>query len=99
MARQYDRGTQRAVLRLYRCSDAAQLVPAPPSVFAALDRPCRIVWGTDVYIPTRVAEQHRESFPSADIVYLPESGHFPMYDDPEGTAAAVIPFLRAQVSG
>lgn len=97
MARQYDRGTQRAVLRLYRASDAARLVAAPPSFFAALDPPCRIVWGTDVYIPTRVAEQHRLAFPSADVVYLPESGHWPMYDDPERTAAAVMPFLRAQV--
>jgi len=99
MTREYDRGTQRAVLRLYRSSDAAQLVPAPASFFAALDRPCRVVWGTDVYIPTRFAEQHREAFPSADVVYLPESGHFPMYDDPEATAAAVMPFLRAHVTG
>jgi pimeloyl-ACP methyl ester carboxylesterase len=99
MARDYDRGTQRAVLRLYRASDAARLVPAPASFFASLDRPSLIVWGEDTYIPTEFAERHREAFPSADIVYLPESGHFPMFDDPEGTAAAIIPFLRERVQG
>jgi pimeloyl-ACP methyl ester carboxylesterase len=100
MARNYDRGTQRAVLRLYRASPAAQLVPAPASFFASLDRPARIVWAEqDIYIPNRFAEKHREAFPSADIVYLPDSGHFPMYDDPESTASAIIPFLRERVGG
>jgi pimeloyl-ACP methyl ester carboxylesterase len=100
MARDYDRGTQRAVLRLYRASPAAQLVPAPASFFASLDRPSRIVWAEhDIYIPNEFAEKHQEAFPSADIVYLPESGHFPMLDDPAATAAAVIPFLRERVGG
>jgi pimeloyl-ACP methyl ester carboxylesterase len=100
MARDYDRGTQRAVLRLYRSADAAQLVPAPASFFASLDRPGLIVWGRqDVYIPNEFAERHRLAFPSADIVYLPESGHFPMLDDPEATAEAILPFLRERVAG
>jgi pimeloyl-ACP methyl ester carboxylesterase len=30
-------------------------------------------------------------------VVLEDSGHWPFADDPEGTAGAVIPFLRAQV--
>jgi len=95
MARDYDRGTQRAVLRLYRASPAARLVPAPASFFASLARPSRIVWAEhDIYIPREFAEKHREAFPQADIVYLPESGHFPMLDDPSSTAAAIIPFLR-----
>jgi pimeloyl-ACP methyl ester carboxylesterase len=100
MARNYDRGTQRAVLRLYRASPAEHLVSAPPSFFASLNIPSRIVWADhDVYIPNRFAEEHREAFPGADIVYLPGSGHFPMYDDPEATAAAIIPFLRARTQG
>lgn len=95
MRRDYDRGTQRCVLRLYRATDAALMVPAPPSVFRALDRPALIVWGEqDIYIPRRFAEQHREAFPRAEIVYLPASGHFAMADDPEGVANAVIPFLQ-----
>ena len=100
MRRDYDRGTQRCVLRLYRATDAAHMVPAPPSVFRALDRPALIVWGEqDIYIPRRFAEQHRDAFPGADIVYLPASGHFAMADDPEGVADAVIPFLRRVASG
>ena len=95
MRRDYDRGTQRTVLRLYRASDAARLVSAPPAFFAALDRPALVVWGTqDIYIPVRFAEQHREAFPGASIALLPGSGHFPMLDDPEGVAGSIVPFLR-----
>lgn len=95
MRRDYDRGTQRTVLRLYRSTDAEHMVPAPPSLFASLDRPALVVWGShDVYIPNRFAEQHRESFPSARVAYLPQSGHFPILDDPEGVAAQVVPFLQ-----
>ena len=95
MQRDYDRGTQRTVLRLYRATDAAKMVPAPVSLFAELDRPALVVWGSqDIYIPLEYAADHRLAFPSAEIRYLPESGHFPIFDDPEGVAAHVIPFLR-----
>jgi pimeloyl-ACP methyl ester carboxylesterase len=95
MRRDYDRRTQRTVLRLYRATDAARMVPAPVSQFAELDRPALVVWGSqDVYIPIAYAEDHRLSFPSAKVHYLPESGHFPIFDDPEGVAEHVIPFLR-----
>ncbi|MEA2521354.1 MAG: hypothetical protein QOI81_1000 [Actinomycetota bacterium] len=91
----YDRGTQRTVLKLYRTTDAARMVPAPPEVFRALGRPARVVWGMhDVYIPTRFAERHREAFPNAEFISLPDSGHFALADDPESVARAVIPFLQ-----
>ena len=100
MRRDYDRATQRCVLSLYRATDAKRMVPAPPSAYRALDRPALIVWGEqDIYIPRRFAEQHLDAFPSAKIVYLPGSGHFPMADDPEGVANAVIPFLQRVTSG
>ena len=95
MRRDYDRDTQWTVLRLYRATEAAKMVPAPASLFAGLDRPALVVWGSqDVYIPIAYAEDHRLAFPSAEIRYLPESGHFPILDDPEGVAEQVIPFLR-----
>lgn len=98
MWRDYDRATQRAVLKLYRATEAERMVPAPPAFFRELDRPALVVWGRqDVYIPVGFAERHREAFPSADIVYLPRSGHFPIVDDPEGVAAAVVPFLRGRM--
>jgi pimeloyl-ACP methyl ester carboxylesterase len=96
MRRDYDRGTQRTVLRLYRATDAAKMVPASVSYFAELDRPALVVWGSqDIYIPIEYAQDHRLAFPSAEIRYLPESGHFPIFDDPEGVAELAIPFLRA----
>lgn len=95
MWRDYDRGTRRTVLRLYRATDARHMSPASPSVLRELDRPALVVWGMhDAYIPTRFAARHRDAFPSAEFLKMPDSGHFPMADDPEGLAAAVIPFLR-----
>ncbi len=95
MWRDYDRGTRRTVLKLYRATDARRMVPVPPDVFRGLDRPARVVWGMhDAYVPTRFATRHREAFPNAEFVALPNSGHFPMADDPEGLSRAVIPFLQ-----
>jgi pimeloyl-ACP methyl ester carboxylesterase len=100
MWRDYDRGTRRAVLKLYRSTDARAMSPVPPSVFRELDRPTLVVWGMhDAYIPTRFAELHREAFPNLTFVELPDSGHFPMADDPDGLAGAVLPFLQTVVSG
>lgn len=91
----YDAGTRRTVLKLYRATDARRMSPVPPAVFRKLDRPALVVWGPhDAYIPTRFAWKHREAFPSATFVKLPDSGHFPMADDPERLAVAVLPFLR-----
>jgi pimeloyl-ACP methyl ester carboxylesterase len=91
----FDRGTRRAVLRLYRASD--------PSVFAAevgdrirsLACPALVVWGAkDPYISPRFAERQRDYFPGARVVMLERSGHWPFMDDPKAVAAAVLPFLR-----
>jgi pimeloyl-ACP methyl ester carboxylesterase len=97
----YDWGTRRAVLKLYRATD----LPYPPAerwydVLAERDRPALIVWGAhDPFVKARRVEQMKRAFPSARIVGLENSGHFPFADDPEGTAEAVIPFLRSQADG
>ena len=97
----FDRATRRAVLRLYRATphpdrDAGRYTAA----LRPLDVPALVVWGkTDPYLPVRLAERQREAFPRARIVVLEASGHWPYADDPEATAAAVVPFLREQVSG
>jgi pimeloyl-ACP methyl ester carboxylesterase len=94
MWRDYDDGTRRTVLKLYRATDARRMSPVPPSVFRELHRPTLVVWGMhDAYIPTRFAARHREAFPDATFIKLPDSGHFPMADDPERLASAVLPFL------
>jgi len=93
----YDRGTRRLVLRLYRNRTDDELLEAAAAHFAALDRPALVVWGgADPFVPVRHAEQQRRAFPRAEIVVLDGSSHWPFLDDPEGVAAAVVPFLRAQ---
>jgi pimeloyl-ACP methyl ester carboxylesterase len=52
----------------------------------------------DAYIPRRFAEHHREAFPNLTFVELPDSGHFPMADDPDGLAGTVLPFLKEVVA-
>jgi pimeloyl-ACP methyl ester carboxylesterase len=98
MWRDYDTGTQRAVIRLYRASDVKRLVTASPEQFAVLDRPALVVWGaSDTYIPSRFAEMHRRAFPSVRVVMLDGCGHWPFVDAPERVTGHVIPFLREQV--
>jgi pimeloyl-ACP methyl ester carboxylesterase len=96
---EFDRGTRRAVLRHYRATP----VPYPPAsgwveTLRALDRPALIVWGaSDPYLGRRRVEDLKEPFPSAQVAFLDRSGHFAFADDPDASAAAVVPFLKAQV--
>ena len=95
----FDRGTRRAVLRLYRNTPnteegARQLTEA----LRPLDLPALVVWGAhDPYIPVEFAERQRQVFPRAEIKILPDSGHWPFADDPGGVSQAVLPFLRRQL--
>ena len=92
----YDRGTRRAVLRLYRATGnldhgAAQVQAA----LRPLDLDCLVLWGQrDPYLPWRYAAQQRETFPRAEVVLLEDSGHWPFADNPPAVAAALVPFLR-----
>ena len=96
----YDRATRRTVLRLYRNRTDDELLEAVAAMFRPLDRPALVLWGgKDPFVPLHHAEQQREiAFPSARVVVLEDSGHWPFADDPEGVAAAVVPFLRDQFS-
>ena len=93
----YDAGTKRAVLRLYRATEPGRNAVRLQAALRPLDRPTLVVWGArDPYIDVAYAERQRETFPSAVVHVLPDSGHWPFADDPEGVAALVVPFLRAQ---
>ncbi|KXV04301.1 hypothetical protein CR51_13715 [Caballeronia megalochromosomata] len=98
--RNFDRGTRRAVLKLYRNSkDAARAMEPPVQVFASMNLAALVIWGAhDPYIPVRFAQLQREYFPRAEVVVLPQSGHWPFIDDPEAVAGALLPFLRAQLA-
>ncbi|MGY1730078.1 alpha/beta fold hydrolase [Geodermatophilus sp. SYSU D01045] len=90
-----DPGCQRAVLRLYRATDIAAHGEDLHRRLGDLDRPVLVVWGRhDPYLPVAWAERQRETFPSARVVVLDDSGHWPMLDDPVAFEHAVLPFLR-----
>jgi pimeloyl-ACP methyl ester carboxylesterase len=96
----YDRGTRRAVLRLYRAtSDLSALGERLGPVLRPLNRPALVIWGRhDAYLSADYAERQRELFPGARVVVLEESGHWPYADDPAGVRAVLLPFLRSQVA-
>ena len=96
-----DRGTSRAILRLYRSVDDPSAVGRRHAdALPRLDRPALVVWGAhDPYIPVAMAARQLEAFPSAEIAILEDSGHWPFADDPEAVGRLVEPFLRGTVSG
>jgi pimeloyl-ACP methyl ester carboxylesterase len=96
----YDRGTRRAVLKLYRATpDPGATAAALGVEMAKLHKPALVVWGAkDPFIGVEYAERQREFFDVQDVVVLPDSGHWPFQDDPKAVAQAVVPFLREQLS-
>ncbi|MGD9601195.1 MAG: alpha/beta fold hydrolase [Gammaproteobacteria bacterium] len=101
MYEDFDAGTQRAVLRLYRATNPDDVGDFSAQVIAALrprDLPALVVWGErDIYLPSRFAEVQKQVFPRARIVRLTDSGHWPFADNPDAVAGHVIPFLREQM--
>jgi pimeloyl-ACP methyl ester carboxylesterase len=79
----FDHGTQRAILRLYRSAPPDALARAG----AALDRvraPALVVWGLrDPYIPARFAGELARALPSAELLELPDAGHWWWLDRPD----------------
>jgi pimeloyl-ACP methyl ester carboxylesterase len=94
-----DRGTQRAVLRLYRATpDPGALTQRLAAVLPTADLPVLVIWGRhDPYLPVHYAERQRTIFPKAQVVVLAGSGHWPYVDDPRGVVDALVPFLRGVV--
>ena len=91
-------GTRRAVLSYYRATpDLGSVTERASLALRAANPPTMVIWGgKDPYVPVRFADIQTRFFASAEVVILPESGHWPFIDDPEGVAAQLIPFLRAQ---
>jgi pimeloyl-ACP methyl ester carboxylesterase len=93
----YDWPTRRAMLRFYRATPPECFRPLVGAL-RALDRPALVVWGAhDRFVPLVQAYRQLESFPGAQVRVLDDSGHYPHLDDPDSVAAAVVPFLQAQV--
>jgi pimeloyl-ACP methyl ester carboxylesterase len=98
----YDAGTKRAILKLYRATNPTDVAELSAQVIAALrprDIPALVLWGErDPYLPSRYAEVQLQVFPHAKIVKFSDSGHWAFADNPAAIAAEVIPFLRSQLS-
>ena len=99
MHHDFDRGTRRAVLALYRATDdPAKLASELGPQVAALRKPALVVWGgKDPYASVQYAERQREFFDVEDLVIVPDSGHWPFIDDPEPVERAVVSFLRPRL--
>jgi pimeloyl-ACP methyl ester carboxylesterase len=98
---EYDRGTRRAVLRLYRAStDPGETARELGAGMKELNKPALVVWGAkDPFIGVEYAERQRDFFAVRDVVVLSESGHWPFQDDPQAVERALLPFLREQLQG
>jgi pimeloyl-ACP methyl ester carboxylesterase len=96
----FDRGTRRAVLRLYRATpDVGRLSSAIRQTLSGLSLPVLVIWGKhDPYVPVRYAERQRDVFPRAEVRILEDSGHWPHADNPDAVASALIPFLKQHVT-
>ncbi|MGR8947290.1 MAG: alpha/beta fold hydrolase [Gammaproteobacteria bacterium] len=96
MFNNFDSGTKRAVLKLYRATsglgDVAKLFH---NTLRPLDLETLVIWGKcDPYIPYRYAEMQKATFPRAEVHYLEDSGHWPFIDNPEGFESIIVPFLE-----
>ncbi|HUB76216.1 MAG TPA: alpha/beta hydrolase [Solirubrobacteraceae bacterium] len=79
----FDQGTQRAILRLYRSSPSRVLAAAGLGL-RDLDVPALVLWGLrDPYIPARFAREYAQALARAELVELPDAGHWPWLDRPD----------------
>ncbi|HEX3510306.1 MAG TPA: alpha/beta hydrolase [Solirubrobacteraceae bacterium] len=79
----FDQGTQRAILRLYRSSPPDALARAGEHL-GRLHCPALVVWGLrDPYIPERFGRAYAQALPDAELLELPDAGHWPWLDRPD----------------
>lgn len=91
----FDPGTQRAILRLYRSSSPKVLEEAGRGL-GELTMPALVAWGMkDPYIPTRFAAEYAQVLANAELVELPDAGHWPWLDRPD-LIERVTEFLSAE---
>jgi pimeloyl-ACP methyl ester carboxylesterase len=91
----FDQGTQRAILRLYRSSPPAVLEAAGERL-GSLNVPALVAWGMkDPYIPARFGRAYADTLPRAELLELPDAGHWPWLDRPD-LVDRVAGFLSAE---
>jgi pimeloyl-ACP methyl ester carboxylesterase len=91
---QFDQGTQRAILRLYRSATEQQLAMAGAGLHE-LTMPALVVWGLcDPWIAPQFGEKYARALTDATLETLPDAGHWPWIDDPR-VIDRVAAFLEA----
>lgn len=94
----FDEGTRRAILRLYR-SSPSDVLAAAGGRLGELEMPALVLWGqVEPYIPARFGRAYAEAIGGpahpAELVELPDAGHWPWFDRPD-VIDRVVDFLRA----
>lgn len=90
---QLDGRTLGAVLELYRSAPEEDLAAAGERL-ASITAPALVVWGLrDRYLPAEFGRAYADRLPNAELVELPESGHWPWREEPE-IIDMVIRFLE-----
>jgi pimeloyl-ACP methyl ester carboxylesterase len=78
-----NRGTRAAILRLYRSADPGALAAAGERL-GELRCPALVIWGArDPYIGARFGSAYAERLPNAELVELPDAGHWSWLDRPD----------------
>jgi len=95
IARFFDGGTQRSILRLYRSSPPAVLEQAGAGL-GKLTCPALVVWGDrDPYFKPRFADAYAAALGGeTEVVHLPDAGHWCWHDRPD-VVDTVTEFLGA----
>jgi pimeloyl-ACP methyl ester carboxylesterase len=79
----FDEGTSRAILRLYRSSPPEVLAQAGAGL-GRLTMPALVAWGTqDPYIPPRFGRDYAAALGSAELVEYADAGHWGWLDRPD----------------
>jgi len=78
-----DRGTRRAILRLYRGASEQDLAAAGTRL-GDLACPALVVWGDrDPYVPARFAGAYGAVLPNATVEHVPDASHWCWIDRPD----------------
>jgi pimeloyl-ACP methyl ester carboxylesterase len=92
--KQFDQGTQRAILRLHRHADPHRL-EAERQRLAGIHAPVLILWGDqDPWLPASLADRFAGLFANATLERVQQAGHWPWLDQPE-VGNRITAFLEA----
>lgn len=81
---QFDQGTQRAILRLHRSVDVADLAAAGGPALERVGVPALVVWGeADPWLEPRFADAYAARLPDARLDRVAGAGHWPWLDQPD----------------